>query len=74
MLIDNDEIEKLFTYHKPTDESVDKLFKIREAAKDFAKLVNETLPTSADKSAAIRKLRECVMTINACIVLNQGLE
>ena len=66
-----EEIERLFTYHPPTEESIEKLKKVREAAKNLATVISEKAPESADKSAAIRLLRESVMTANAAIVLNQ---
>lgn len=65
----NEEIDELFTYHAPTTNQVVRLGLIREKAKSFARLLVEHTPKSADQSAAIRKLRECVMTANASIVL-----
>jgi hypothetical protein len=68
------EIDKLFTYHTPTNESVGKLVDVREAARVFAKVIEQAVPDSADKTASFRKLRDCVMTCNAAIVLNQKQE
>lgn len=65
------EIEKVFTYHAPNTSSIKKLEDFRNAAKLFAKIIQELVPECADKNAAFRKLRECVMTANAGIVLNQ---
>lgn len=56
-----------FTYHPPTSLQQVKYVKIREAALDFARLLVESTPTGADQSAAIRKLRECVMVANQAI-------
>lgn len=67
----DEEIDNIFTYHAPNGYSVNRLEDIRNAAKIFAKILNELVPDCADKSAAVRKLRECVMTANAAIVLNQ---
>lgn len=70
-MLTQDEIEKLFTYHQPTQDSIDALVAVRTVAKHMATVINNSVPDSADKSAAIRLLRECVMTANAGIVLNQ---
>ena len=42
---------------------------IRAGAKDFAQDILENTPSCADQSAAIRHLREAVMTANAAIAL-----
>jgi hypothetical protein len=63
----NEEIDHLFTYHPPTFEQVPLFGELREAAREFAHVVNRCCPDGADKSAAIRKIREAVMTANAAI-------
>jgi hypothetical protein len=65
-----DEINHLFTYHPPTADQIPKYEAIRAAAKDFATVLVANTPLSADQSAALRKLRECVHTANASIALN----
>lgn len=67
----SEEIEALFTYHAPTADSLRGLVEVRSAAKTLALVINDNVPDCADKSAAIRLLREAVMTANAGIVLNQ---
>lgn len=67
-------IDKIFTYHVPTTESIRRLKLLRDSAKTFVQIIEELVPDSSDKSAAVRKLRECVMTANAAIVLNQSTE
>lgn len=62
------EIEAWFTYHAPTEEQIPKLVAVREEAKKFARVIEANVPASADRTAALRKLRECVMTANAAIV------
>jgi hypothetical protein len=42
---------------------------IRSAARTFAEVLIANTPLSADQTAAVRKLRECVMTANASIAL-----
>jgi hypothetical protein len=64
-----DKIEDLFTYHAPEGTQPAQYEEIRAAAKVFAYVLIENTPPSADQTAAIRKLRECVMTANAAIAL-----
>lgn len=61
------QIENWFRYHPPTPEQVLKYNAIREGAKEFALILAANCPPSADRTAAIRLLRESVMTANASI-------
>lgn len=63
------EIEEIFTYHPPKGDQLERYQKIRDKAKELALTIRECTPPSADQTAAIRKLRECVMTANASIAL-----
>lgn len=69
-MINQDDIDNWFTYHSPTADQLPKYARIRNAAKDFADLLNELLPDSADKTATLRKLREVVMAANQTIACN----
>lgn len=64
-----DLIEKWFTYHAPTQEQQRQLVNVRDKAKEFALVILDNSPGCADQSAAFRLLRQCVMTVNASIVL-----
>lgn len=64
-----DPIEDIFTYHAPNIEQSVKYENIREGAKFFAKILVKNMPYCSDQRAAIRKLREAVMTANAAIAL-----
>jgi hypothetical protein len=66
------QIEELFTYHTPKDDQPARYQAIRDKAKELAQVIVDNTPGSADQSAAIRKLRECVMTANASIALEGG--
>jgi hypothetical protein len=69
-IVSTDEhIEHLFSYHAPTGDQPTRYETIRTAAKFFAKTLLENTVPSADQTAALRKLRECVMTANASIAL-----
>ena len=61
------ELTNWFRYHPPTAGDRDKYDRLRCAAKKFAQDVMECTPPCADQSAAIRKIREAVMTANAAI-------
>ena len=63
------DLDHIFKYHSPTPEQLPKYEAIRAAAKVFAAVVIENTPRSADQTAAIRLLREAVMTANASIAL-----
>lgn len=61
-------VDEWFTHHPPKDEAtVERYAKIRHAGKMLAYAIVENTPKSADQSAAIRKVREAVMTANAAI-------
>lgn len=61
------EIDNWFKYHAPTPEQVERYTALRESAKQFAECIERNAPKCADRSAAIRKVREAVMTANAAI-------
>jgi len=67
------DIEHVFKYHSPNPEQVVKYQVIRDHAKVFAHTILENVPECADRTAALRKLRECVMTANAAIALDGRL-
>jgi len=62
-----EQIDNWFSYHRPTPEQQAAYEHLRAKAKEFAHALNDVAPESADKTAAMRKLRECVMTANAAI-------
>ena len=63
-------LRELFTYHPPTPETLPKFAAINQAAKNFAEVVLQNCPGSADRSAAIRLIRDARMTANASVALN----
>ena len=62
-----DKTVHVFTYHPPTEETIPKYNAIREAGLAFAKVIEANAPPSPDRTVAIRKIREAVMTANAAI-------
>lgn len=67
MPISREMIDNWFQYHAPTGDDAVAYEKLRASAKDFARAIVELTPSSADQTAAIRKVREAVMTANAAI-------
>jgi hypothetical protein len=61
------DLARWFTYHPPTPEDQDRYLVIRSQAMAFAEVVLANTPSSADQTAALRKIREAVMTANAAI-------
>jgi hypothetical protein len=66
MITEND-LQNWFTYHSPTPDQVPNYLAIREAGLAFARVLLANSPSSADQTAAIRKVREAVMTANQSI-------
>lgn len=64
-----EQVEDVFTYHSCGPEEEKKYVAIRGKAKEMAQVLFAHCPPSADRSAALRKLRECVMTANASVAL-----
>ena len=63
-------INNIFTYHSPTPDQIRKYEAIRAKAKEMGQVIVDNTPASADQTAAIRLLRQAVMTANAAIALN----
>jgi hypothetical protein len=67
-MITAEQLDNWFTYHAPTGQpQVDAYQRIREAGKALATAIVESSPASADQTAAVRHVREAVMTANAAI-------
>lgn len=66
----NPVLEDIFTYHAPSPEQAEKYVRIRQAAKFLAYVIDKECEPGADRTAAIRHLREAVMTANASIATN----
>lgn len=62
-------LDDVFAYHAPDDEAKLHHEAIRDAAKAFATVIKNHTPVCADQSAAIRLVREAMMTANAAIAL-----
>lgn len=67
------DLEHIFTYHAPTDDQVRDYGILRDDAAMFANTICNMVPRGADQSAALRLLREALMTANAGIALGGRL-
>lgn len=66
------DIDNWFTYHAPNAVSLKHYNDLRAKAKEFAELFDSTIPDCADKTAAMRKLRETLMAMNLAIACYVG--
>ena len=67
------DLDHIFRYHAPTEAQVPKYNELRAAAHKFAEVIVRRVPPGADQAAAVRKVREAVMTANAGIALDGRL-
>jgi hypothetical protein len=65
-----EDIDNWFQYHTPTPARLSKYFDLRNSAKAFAEQFDKSVPDCADKTAAMRHLRETVMAMNLAIACN----
>lgn len=65
-------LEIAFTYQRPDDDRFRTYAGVRAAGKALALAILNAAPKCADRTDAIRKVREAVMTANAAIAL-EGL-
>lgn len=72
MRISDVEINDWFTYHAPSAEQLPKYEELREKGRILAVAIRDLCPPSADATAAIRKVREAVMTANQGIACGGG--
>jgi hypothetical protein len=67
IIITDDELAQVMDYHPWDEAKIEKGKKVRKALSDALKVIIENVPPSADRSAAIRKLRDCRMDCNSAI-------
>lgn len=67
--VTHENVADVFTYHPPTPDQVAAYARIRDSAAELARVILDNTPVSADQQAALRKLREAVMTANAAVAL-----
>ncbi len=65
-----EDLDNWFTYHSPTLDQQSKYNDLRNSAKKLAEKFDASVPDCADKTAAMRHLRETVMAMNLAIACN----
>ncbi len=67
-----DEALNQFSYHIPTDAGIERITAIRNAHKNLVKVIWDQVPDGPDRTVAIRKVHEAMMTCNKAIVLEDS--
>lgn len=70
--ITHDVENNFFIYHPPKGDQQDEYEKIRQAAKEFAKVILRCAPDGADTTYAIRLVRQAMMWANAAIACGEA--
>lgn len=65
------ELDKLFTFHRPTNEQASRYDRLRRGAMDYATLICELTPPSAEQTLALRALHVTSMHANSAIAVNE---
>lgn len=68
--ITHDDVETVCAYHAPTQDDIARYAEIRKAAIDFMHVILTVVPECADRSTALRCVREARMWANSAIALN----
>lgn len=63
----DDIVDDMFLYHLWTDEQVARGLNVREALADAVRTIVANVPPSADRTTAIRKIREARTDCNSAI-------
>jgi hypothetical protein len=64
------QIEQAFNYHPPIGDQVGRYAQLRQAAKDFAYLIDAICPHSRERALSMTHLENCFMWANASIARN----
>jgi hypothetical protein len=66
------DLVNLFTYHAPQPGQIKRYERLRVAGRALAEEIVACVPFGADQTAAIRKVREAIMTANAGIACGEA--
>ena len=66
-----DQIDNIFTYHKPFGSQPERYGQIRMFARTLAYHIDKACPESREKSLALTNLQQAVMWANAAIAINE---
>lgn len=64
----DNELERRFTYHQPTEGQVESMQDMRWRAKGLAYCISNNVPDSREKALALTKLEEAIMHANSGVV------
>lgn len=65
------DVKRLFTYHSPNKDQVERINRLRASALAHALLIEELTPHSGEQMLALRALHLASMHANAAIVVNE---
>lgn len=68
------DLEHWFTYHPPREGQAGRYEALRSQGLVLARLIFELTPPGPDQAAAIRKVREAVMTANVAIACENEVQ
>ena len=68
----NQQINDIFTYHKPSITQVGRYTELREHARLMALAIQEMCPESREKALALTNLQQTIMWANASIAINEA--
>lgn len=63
-------IDKPYAYHKPSDDGMNKINRLREAYSEVQRVIDEVCPNSRQKSVAITELETSAMWAIKSVVFN----
>ncbi len=70
--MENAELPRMFTYHKPTAEQESRYTDLRQAGFVLVGRIRRSTRASAEQTLAIRKVQEAIMWANAAIAINEA--
>ena len=70
-MADNDDLDRVYTYHRPKAEQAVSYESIRSAGRYVAEIILELCPHSRERSLALTNLEQSIMWANAAIARNQ---
>ena len=64
-------LDTVYVYHPPFGTQPERYVTLRDAAKQFARVITELTPTSREQSVALTNVQQAVMWANAAIAINE---
>ena len=65
-------IDKPYAYHKPTDDGLAKINKLREIYSEVERVIHEVCPNSRQKAIAVTELETSAMWAIKAVVFNDS--